>query len=125
MILVDTSVWIDHLRNNNEILTNQLKLGNVLIHPLIIGELACETMKNRAQILHLFNQLQFCTEASYLETLSFLENNKLMGRGIGFIDIHLLASTALTQNAALWTFDKQLNKASSQLNLNWVDSTSC
>jgi len=108
MILVDTSVWIDHLRSGDETLTGLLNSSRVLIHPFIVGEIACGNLHNRQAILSLLAHLPHCTAALDPEVLAFIENNKLMGRGIGYVDAHLLAATKLTESARLWTHDKRL-----------------
>ena len=119
MILVDTSVWIDHLRKGDKQLTGLLNRGHVLIHPFIIGELACGNLKNRQQILGLLKNLPKVTEATNREVLHFIESNQLMGKGIGYIDAHLLAATALSHPAKIWTRDKSLNGLAENLGLNY------
>ncbi|MEE9395792.1 MAG: type II toxin-antitoxin system VapC family toxin [Methylococcales bacterium] len=109
MVLVDTSIWIDHLRSKDERLVNLLEQGQVSIHPMIIGELACGYLHNRQQLLSLWKNLSYVTEATHNEAVHCLEENKLMGKGIGFIDLHLLASTLLTANTTLWTRDRCLH----------------
>ncbi len=118
-ILVDTSVWIDHLRDKDEQLISLLKQNIVLMHPMIRGELACSCLHNRDQILNLLNNLPHVTEATHDEALYCLEKHKLMGKGIGFIDLHLLASTFLAQNTLLWTRDLRLHKLALSLDLCW------
>ena len=117
MILVDTSVWIEHLRKTDTTLVQLLGKDLVLIHPLVIGELACGNLHKRSQILMLLENLPGTKEASNHEVLYFIEHNQLMGRGIGYIDAHLLASTALTNDTKLWTYDKRLNNLSNKLEL--------
>lgn len=108
MVLVDTSVWIDHLRRGSQELTDFLNNAQVAIHPFIIGELACGNLRERKQILDLLTNLPETKQATHEEVLYFIEQNKLMGRGIGYVDAHLLASTALTNATTLWTLDKRL-----------------
>ena len=108
MILVDTSVWIDHLRKGEETLSKLLEQSQVCLHPLIIGELACGNLSNRAQLLSLLQNLPAVKEASHQETLFLIESRKLMGKGIGFVDAHLLAASLLTDGVSLWTRDKRL-----------------
>lgn len=115
MILVDTSVWIEHLRKTDALLVELLKKDFVLIHPFVIGELACGNLNNRLKILMLLENLPIAKEADNQEVLYFIEHNQLMGRGIGYIDAHLLASTALTDSAKLWTYDKRLQSLSVEL----------
>ena len=109
MILVDTSVWIDHFRNGNVHLQKLLTNNEVLIHPFIIGELACGSMKNRKEILGLLNELPRADIAEHQEVLKLIEDRKLFGRGIGLIDAHLVAS-ALISKVRLLTLDKTLEK---------------
>lgn len=117
MILVDTSIWIDHLRESNSELVELLKQFRVAAHPFVIGELACGNLKNRRAILHYLNTLRRVPIASNSEVLTFIERHTLMGRGIGYVDAHLLASTALADAATLWSKDKRLVKVASELNL--------
>ena len=117
MILVDTSIWIDHLRKTDHQLSFLLNNGNVITHTAVIGELACGNLKNRQIFLSLLSQLPKAKHATDDEVLFFIETNKLMGKGIGYIDAHLLASTALTQSASLFTKDKRLKKSAQSLGL--------
>lgn len=107
MILVDTSIWIDHLRRGDPELIRMLHEDQVLIHPFVVGELACGSLKSRNKILDLLNSLPQATVATDLETLGFIETHAIMGRGIGYVDAHLCASAQLS-NAKLWTRDKRL-----------------
>ena len=118
-VLVDTSVWIDHLRDKDEQLISLLKQNQVLMHPMILGELACGCLHSRDQILSLLKNLPQVPEATHDEALYCLEKNKLMGKGIGFIDLHLLAATFLANNNLLWTRDRRLRKLALSLNLSW------
>lgn len=117
MILVDTSVWVDHLRAGNARLAGELDGGRVLTHPFVIGELACGTLHNRREVLGLLNRLPSAPMATHAEALDFLELRSLMGRGIGFIDVHLLASVALAAPATLWTRDRRLAAIAEELSL--------
>ena len=108
MILVDTSVWIDHLRTGDDKLVQQLNSSNVLMHPFVLGELACGNLSNRKEILTLLKDLPKSSVATDNEVLFFIEQHKLMGRGIGYTDTHLLAAVALNGSARLWTRDKRL-----------------
>lgn len=108
MILVDTSVWIDHLRNGNDRLVALLDEAMVTTHPFVIGELACGNLANRARVLTLLHNLPSVSVATDAEVLFYIEQRQLMGRGIGYIDAHLLAATALTGSTGLWTLDKRL-----------------
>ncbi len=107
-VLVDTSVWVDHFRHGNDALIRILDRDLVLIHPLIIGELACGTPPSRAQTLTDLASLQPARQASAGEVLDFIERERLFGLGCGIVDMHLLASTLITQGARLWTLDKRL-----------------
>jgi predicted nucleic acid-binding protein len=116
MILVDTSVWIDHLRRGSDRLRSLLLDEQVLCHPFIVGELACGTLRNRREILTMLKALPEAHLVEHDEVLSFLEARHLYGRGIGWVDANLLASTLLT-GCTLWTFDKPLRRAAAALNV--------
>ena len=107
MILVDTSVWEDHLRNGLPLLANLLEEGEVLIHPWVIGEIACGNLRNRNQVLDLLQGLPTAVVASDSEVLLLIERSNLMGRGIGYVDAHLLAAAKLSRSG-LWTQDRRL-----------------
>ena len=107
-VLVDTSVWVVHFRVHNHALTNLLENDLVLVHPLIIGEIACGTPPARSQTLSALNGLKGMQEASIREVLNFIELERLYGLGCGFVDLLLLASTLMTPGGALWTLDKRL-----------------
>jgi len=114
MILVDTSVWIEHFRSGTVGLETVLDEGNVACHPFIIGELACGTLKNRTEILTLLKHLPVAAVANDDEVLMFIEGRQLMGKGLGYIDIHLLMSALLT-GIPLWTFNKRLHELATSL----------
>ena len=114
MILVDSSVWIEHLRRGNDELSALLRKVEVLTHPFVIGELACGQMKNRREILGLLTELPSASVAEHGEVLELVENRKLMGQGIGWIDAHLLAS-ALLSGSVLWTQDRKLRTLSAAM----------
>ncbi|MEY2335581.1 type II toxin-antitoxin system VapC family toxin [Acidithiobacillus ferrianus] len=114
MILVDTSVWIDHFRSGDAHLSTLLDHGMVQTHDFIIGEIACGNLKNRQQTLYLLSCLPRCTMTSPDETLFFIERHGLMGRGIGYIDASILASAVLVQ-ANLWSRDKRLMALATEL----------
>lgn len=118
MVIVDTSVWITFLRNGHKQLEKLLLDNEVFGHPYIIGEIACGTMKNRREILTLLSELPKASVASNDEVMLFIESNKLMGCGIGFIDIHLLASARLS-HMPLWTTDRRLNIVAELLNVSY------
>jgi predicted nucleic acid-binding protein len=116
MILVDTSVWIEHLQAGNDRLKTLLFDGQVLCHPFVIGELACGTLQKREEILTMLKALPEAYLLGHEEVISFLEARRLYGRGIGWVDAHLLASTLVT-GCSLWTFDKPLRRAAAVLNV--------
>src|SRR5262249_24560209 len=107
MILVDTSVWVDHLRRRNARLVGHLEDGEVLGHPFVRGEIACGYLKNRREILLLLSELPQAVAAGHEEVLEMLESRHLYGKGIGWADAHLVASARLS-GARLWTLDKRL-----------------
>ena len=117
MILVDTSVWIDHLRHADEELTKALEDGEVVTHPFVIGELACGNLRNRAVVMTLLEDLPRAREATHEEVMAMVEGRRLMGAGIGYVDAHLLAATALTPATRLWTRDKRLDGAAQRMGL--------
>lgn len=114
MILVDTSVWIEHLRYGTVGLAKVLDEGNIACHPFIIGELACGNLGNRTEILTLLKNLPVAAVANDDEVLKFIECHQLMGKGLGYIDIHLLMSALLT-GIPLWTLDKRLDELATLL----------
>ena len=118
MVLVDTSVWVSHLRDGNDKMEILLNEGIVVCHHFVIGELACGNLKNRTVILTLFQSLPVMEIAEQEEVLQFIENHQLMGKGLGFIDMHLLTS-ALLNDTPLWTLDKKLNQVSLKMNLSY------
>jgi len=116
MLLVDTSVWVAHLRQGELGLGPFLQEGRVLCHPFIIGELACANLSNRSEIISLLQALPSAALASPAEVLNFIENCRLMGKGLGYVDVHLLASARLT-GVPLWTLDKRLSEVAAGLGL--------
>jgi predicted nucleic acid-binding protein len=121
MILVDTSVWVDHFRTGNQRLRGLLDEDQVLTHPFVIGELACGSMRNRAEVLALLEALPSADLAEHREVLEFVERERLYRRGVGWVDAHLLASARLA-HAALWTLDRPLLKIASALAIAVNDS---
>ena len=117
MILVDTSIWVDHLRTGNPKLAGLLRNAQVLGHPFVIGEFALGNFARRDEILGLLRNLPQVTTATDPEVLVLIENQHLFGRGIGFIDAHLLAACLLTPGTGLWTRDQRLAAASVGLGL--------
>lgn len=116
MILVDTSVWVDHFRNGNAQLGQALMDGLVLMHPFVIGEIACGNLRSRPAILADLQQAPTAMIAEHDEVLGFLNQNKLYGMGITWIDAHLLASARLS-GCRLWTLDARLHRAAAKLHL--------
>ena len=116
MVLVDTSVWVAHLRQGNTGLEALLTEGRVLCHPCIIGELACGNLQHRAEILSHLAALPQAIPVSHGEVMQFIDNYRLMGKGLGYVDVHLLAAALLTR-VPLWTLDKKLYKAAVNLKL--------
>lgn len=121
MILVDTSVWVEHLRKGTPALAAALQQPRVLTHPFVVGELACGKLKNRDEVLQLLGELPAAPAATDAEALDFIERRALMGRGIGYIDVHLLASVALAGTARLWTRDKRLAAVAKDLELAYAE----
>jgi predicted nucleic acid-binding protein len=118
MVLVDTSVWVSHLRNGDVALDKLLNDGEVVCHPFIIGELACGNLKNRHEILIYLQSLPMAILAEDGEVLRFIENHQLMGKGLGYIDAHLIAAAVLT-DVPLWTLDKPLDKIIKKIGINY------
>ncbi len=118
MVLVDTSVWVRHLREGDSDLEHLLNNGEVMCHPYIVGELACGNMKNRREVLSLLQLLPLAILARLEEILQFIELNHLMGKGLGYIDVHLAASAVLT-GVPIWSYDKKLNEASEGLGIRY------
>ena len=117
-ILVDTSVWIKHLRESDKNLIQLLEQGLVACHPFIIGELACGGIKNRHEIINRLNDLPSTDILDHYEIMEFIEYRKIMNKGIGYVDVHLLGS-ALVSEAPLWTLDKSLKKIANQLSIEY------
>ncbi len=122
MVLVDTSVWIDHLRMGDAKLADLLQAGFVCSHPMILGELACGNLKNRSEVLNLLSNLNPTIEANHDEVLQVIERYNLMGKGIGFVDAHLLAACMLTGETKLWTRDKRLASIAHANELGYVEA---
>lgn len=116
MILVDTSVWVDHLRQGLPLLHDLLEAGEVTTHPFIIGELACGNLANRQEILGLLAMLPQVKQATHDEALHLVEAHRLQGRGVGWIDVHLLAS-AFLGHVPLWTRDRRLDEVARMLHI--------
>ncbi len=117
MILVDTSVWVGHLRARDGTLVQLLHAEQVLIHPFMIGEIALGNLPQRDLILHTLRLMPQSVVASHRELLHFIDRHELFGLGIGYVDAHLLAAVRLTPGATLWTRDKRLSGAADRLGL--------
>ncbi|MGA9322469.1 MAG: PIN domain-containing protein [Xanthobacteraceae bacterium] len=117
MILADTSIWVDHLRRRNAAFAQLLEAVEVLGHPFVVGELALGHLDPRAPLLRDLRDLPQSIVASHQEVLHFINEYRLFGRGIGYVDVHLLAATRLTRGAALWTRDQQLRRVADRLKL--------
>jgi predicted nucleic acid-binding protein len=118
MVLVDTSVWVSHLRSGNARLRELLEEGKVISHPFIIGELACGNLNNRREILALLQALPAAVSAAHGEVLLFIEEQRLAGLGLGYVDVHLLASARLS-GAPLWTADQRLKAAAVRMEVDF------
>jgi predicted nucleic acid-binding protein len=117
MILVDTSVWVDHLRATNDALASLLDAGAVLMHPFVTGELALGQLRQRQIVLTALSDLPQAIVATDLEILGFIDRHAICGRGIGYVDVHLLAAVRLTADTKLWTSDRRLHGIAEELGL--------
>lgn len=122
MILVDTSVWVDHLRRGDPGLVDLLERSLVIMHPFVVGEIACGSLHNREAILELLQDLPAAAVAEGDEILRFIERHVLHGKGIGYVDVHLLASVALTEGAKVWTRDKKLRLVAQMMGCAYHDA---
>lgn len=121
MVLVDTSVWIDHFRRANARLVSLLESAEVAVHPFVVGEIACGNISNRKEIIPLLESLPPVGRVGDEEVLLFIERHRLMGRGIGLVDAHLLASCFL-DGCRLWTKDKSLAGAAKALKVGFHET---
>jgi predicted nucleic acid-binding protein len=117
VIIADTSVWVDHLRGGGGKLERALVAGSILIHPFVIGEISLGHLRQRKRILEDLRALPMAAVAADDEVLGLIDQAKLFGRGVGYIDAHLLAATRLSGNSALWTYDRPLLEAAQYLGL--------
>lgn len=117
MILVDSTVWVDHLRGVDPLLVSRLDAGLVFTHPFVIGEIALGSLRQRDKILSALRDLPMAKQAADDEVQTFIEQQPLYSLGIGYVDAHLLAATRLTPGLRLWTRDRRLNEIASQLGL--------
>jgi len=115
VILADTSIWVDHLRGGDAKLVELLGAGAILTHPFVIGEIALGSLSRRDEILENLRDLPAVSIATDDEVLEFIERRALHGRGIGYVDCHLLASMTLTPGATLWTRDKRLRAVAADM----------
>jgi predicted nucleic acid-binding protein len=120
-MLVDTSVWVDHFRHGDAALAYALEAGQVWTHPFVLGELACGNLRSRADVISLLQALPLAPGSTDEEVLFFIDRHKLMGRGIGYIDMHLLSSARLG-GTVLWTRDKKLHAVASNLGLGYAET---
>jgi len=118
MILVDTNVWVNHFNDTDAELVTNLNIGSVACHPYIIGEIACGKLQKRKQILNLFESLPSAPVLEPEEIVAFIEARKLMGKGLGYVDMHLLASTVLA-GLKLWTEDRKLKREAEILGVSY------
>ena len=118
MILVDSSVWVDHLWHGDQRLVTLLEASQVLTHPFVVGEIALGSLKNRETILGSLRGLPQAATATDEEVQKFIESNALFGLGIGYIDAHLLAAVRLDAGSQLWTRDKRLGAIANRMGLN-------
>jgi len=118
MVLVDTSVWVSHFRKSQGSLVELLANGEAACHPFIIEELACGNLKNRTIVLSLLEALPMAFPATHEEAPAFIEAHNLMGKGLGYVDIHLLAA-AFLNGTPIWTLDRKLDKAAQELHCSY------
>jgi len=119
MILADSSVWIDHLRTSNAVLEQLLAAEEVLMHPFVLGEIACGTLRNRKRVLTSLGRLPAAVAARDTEVFDLIEERRLWGKGVGWVDAHLLAS-ALIGNCRLWSLDRPLQDAARQAGVAYI-----
>ena len=115
MILVDTSVWVDHLRKSDEALAGLLEAGKILAHPFVIGELALGNLPRRDLVLSALHDLPQASVATDREILHLVDQHLLFGLGIGYVGAHLLAAVLLTAGAGFWTRDRRIERAADRL----------
>ncbi len=121
MILVDTSVWIDHLHRSEPALVEFLRRSQVVRHPMVVGELALGTLRDRAIVLTLLDELPAAVTATHDEVMAMVDDEALFGRGLSLVDAHLLASLRLTPGARLWTRDRRLREAADTIGVPALD----
>ena len=116
-ILVDTSVWISHLRSPEDHLLKLLRNRKIVIHPFVIGEIACNSIQNRSLVLRQFNRIPKVEELTHDEVMTMLEMYGLTGRGIGYVDLHLIVAALVERNVRIWSRDKRLTRAATEWNI--------
>jgi predicted nucleic acid-binding protein len=119
VILVDSSVWIDHVRQPNDLLISSLEGQQVLVHPFVIGEVALGHLRTREAVLLGLQRLPQCSVATNQEVLHLIARQRLFGRGVGYVDVHLLAAASLAR-AKVWTLDRKLHETAATLGLDFV-----
>lgn len=117
MILVDTSIWVDHLNAGDKELASLLEQDSVVTHPFIIAEIALGSLRNRVAVLEALKNLPSAAVATHEEAMAFIDRHALAGIGVGYVDVHLLASVLLTGGCRLWARDKRLANAAFKLGL--------
>lgn len=122
MVLVDTSVWVSHFRKTESQLVELLNRGRVLCHPFIVGELACGNLRNRKLILSLLQDLPMAAMVEHPEVLAFIETQGTMGKGLGYVDVHILASSRIT-GVPVWTLDRKLDNVAGTLGCSYRKSS--
>ena len=122
MILVDTSIWVDHFRNVDPALVGLLESDQVFAHSFVIGEIACGTPKMRRDVIALLRSLPQIFEVTSDEVLHFIETNRLMGKGAGYVDMHILAATVMTAGTKLWTRDAKLRGLAQALAVEYAEA---
>lgn len=122
MILVDTSVWVDHFRVGDAQLADLLERGHVVMHPIVVGEIACGSLRARQAVLELLRDLPVAAVAESAEVLGFIEHHALHGKGVGYVDAQLLASVALGPGTRLWTRDKRLGTAATAMGFAFAET---
>lgn len=125
MILVDTSVWVDHLRRGDAGLSTSLETARVLAHPFVVGEIACGSLSDRTVVLELLRDLPMAAVAEAEEVLDFIDRQRIHGKGLGYVDVHLLASVVLTPGARLWTRDRRLREIAMSLGCAHIEDEQC
>ena len=122
MILADTSVWIDHFRRIDKEMESLLERRQIMIHPFVVGELACGNLSRRASLLETLDELPGAVVAADREVREFIERHRLYGKGVGFVDFHLLVSTVLSPDASLWTADRRLGEIAARMKVGHTTS---